>query len=112
MSQYIHVAENEEEEPMEIPSEDDGTLLLSTLNAQFPGSCGLKYRNPESGSMRGIRLSDGRLYPPDGEWTNRIYFAVFPKGRNCGKLRCFHDRIFGVCLTTVDFSRHSLSVCS
>ena len=73
MSQYIHVAENEEEEPMEIPSEDDGTLLLSTLNAQFPGSCGLKYRNPESGSMRGIRLSDGRLYPPDGEWTNRIY---------------------------------------
>lgn len=82
MSQYIHVAENEEEEPMEIPSEDDGTLLLSTLNAQFPGSCGLKYRNPESGSMRGIRLSDGRLYPPDGEWTNRVYFAVFPKDNN------------------------------
>ncbi|KAL5015406.1 hypothetical protein ScPMuIL_009676 [Solemya velum] len=79
MSHYIQVAEDEDDEPMEVPSEDDGTLLLSTLSAQFPGACGLKYRNPESGSMRGIRLSDGRLYPPDGEWSSRIYVVVFPK---------------------------------
>lgn len=82
MSQYIQVAEDESEEPMEVPIEEDGTLLLSTLNAQFPGSCGLKYQNPESGCMRGIRLSDGRLYPPDNEWANRIYMAVFPKDGN------------------------------
>ena len=81
MSRYIQVAENEGEEPMEVPLEEDGTLLLSTLNAQFPGSCGLKYRNPESGSMRGIRLSDGRLYPPDADWANRVYLAVFPRGK-------------------------------
>jgi len=79
MSQYIQVAEEEGEEPMEVPSEDDGTLLLSTLSAQFPGACGLKYRNPDTGAMRGIRLSDGRLYPPDTDWSNRIYVAVFPK---------------------------------
>jgi hypothetical protein len=79
MSQYIQVAEEEGEEPMEVPSEDDGTLLLSTLSAQFPGACGLKYRNPDTGAMRGIRLADGRLYPPDTEWSNRIYVAVFPK---------------------------------
>ncbi|XP_076087017.1 TAR DNA-binding protein 43-like [Mytilus galloprovincialis] len=82
MSQYIQVAEEEGEEPMEVPSEDDGTLLLSTLSAQFPGACGLKYRNPDTGAMRGIRLSDGRLYPPDTEWANRIYVAVFPKSEN------------------------------
>lgn len=80
MSKYIQVAEDENEESMEVPIEEDRTLLLSTLNAQFPGSCGLKYRNPDSGAMRGIRLSDGRLYPPDGEWSNRVYLAVFPKG--------------------------------
>ena len=80
MSQYIQVAAEEDDEPMEVPSEEDGTLLLSTLAAQFPGSCGLKYRNPETGTMRGIRLSDGRLYPPDGKWTSRFYVAVFPKG--------------------------------
>lgn len=82
MSQYIQVAEEEGEEPMEVPSEEDGTLLLSTLSAQFPGACGLKYRNPDTGSMRGIRLADGRLYPPDIEWSNRIYVAVFPKTEN------------------------------
>lgn len=81
MSQYIQVAEEEGEEPMEVPSEEDGTLLLSTLSAQFPGACGLKYRNPDTGSMRGIRLADGRLYPPDVEWSNRIYVAVFPKSK-------------------------------
>ncbi|KAL3861610.1 hypothetical protein ACJMK2_007635 [Sinanodonta woodiana] len=79
MSEYIRVAEEEDEEPMEVPSEEDGTLLLSTLAAQFPGACGLKYRNPDTGTMRGIRLSDGRLYPPDGDWENRIYVAVFPR---------------------------------
>lgn len=81
MSTYIQVTEDENEESMEVPLEDEGTLLLSTLNAQFPGSCGLKYRNPESGAMRGLRLSDGRLYPPDNEWSNRMYVAVFPKGK-------------------------------
>ncbi|KAK3758911.1 hypothetical protein RRG08_033170 [Elysia crispata] len=80
MSQYIHVAENEGDEPMEVPSEDDGTLLLTTLSAQFPGACGLKYRNHDTGTLRGIRLSDGRLYPPDTDWGRHLYIAVFPKG--------------------------------
>ena len=83
MSMYLQVAEDEHEEPIELPAEEDGTLLLSTLAAQFPGACGLKYRNPESGCMRGIRLADGKLHPPDGDWGGFIYIAVFPKGRIC-----------------------------
>ncbi|BFZ23979.1 hypothetical protein BsWGS_27018 [Bradybaena similaris] len=82
MSQYVHVSENEGDEPMEIPSEEDGTLLLTTLSAQFPGACGLKYRNQETGTLRGIRLSDGRLYPPDVDWCRHLYIVVFPKGEN------------------------------
>lgn len=62
MSSYLQVAEDEGEEPIELPSEDDGTLLLSTLSAQFPGTCGLKYRNPESRTMHGV-------------------YCVFPKGK-------------------------------
>ncbi|XP_033754226.1 TAR DNA-binding protein 43-like [Pecten maximus] len=77
--QYIQVAEEEGEEPIEIPSEDDGTLLLSTLAAQFPGACGMKYRNPVSGNFRGIRLSDGKLHPPDGAWGHYVFVVVFPK---------------------------------
>ncbi|XP_034238741.1 serine/arginine-rich splicing factor SC35-like isoform X2 [Thrips palmi] len=78
MSSYLQVAEDENEEPIELPTEEDGTLLLTTLAAQFPGTCGLKYRNPES-RMRGVRLVDGRLHAPDGNWGNNVYFCVFPK---------------------------------
>uniref|UniRef100_A0A0B6ZM06 TAR DNA-binding protein 43 n=2 Tax=Arion vulgaris TaxID=1028688 RepID=A0A0B6ZM06_9EUPU len=79
MAQYIQVVEDESDEPVEIPSEGDGTLLLTTLWAQFPTACGLKYRNPDSGAFRGIRLLDGVLHPPDGVWGNHQYLAVFPK---------------------------------
>ncbi|XP_045127213.1 TAR DNA-binding protein 43-like isoform X2 [Portunus trituberculatus] len=78
MSCYIQVCEDENDEPIEIPTEDDNTLLLSTLVAQFPGACGLKYRHAESRSMRGVRLVDGRLHAPDEGW-NYVFFCVFPK---------------------------------
>lgn len=81
MSCYIQVAEDENEEPMEIPCEDDMGLLLTTLAAQFPGACGLKYRT-ETRSLRGVRLVDGKLLPPDGGWGNMVYMCVFPKGKS------------------------------
>jgi len=77
--QYIQVLEFEGDETIEIPSELDGTLLLTTLSAQFPGACGLKYRNPDTGAFRGIRCMDGVLHAPDGLWGNHQYIAVFPK---------------------------------
>lgn len=89
MSSYIQVAEDEGDEPIELPTEDDSTLLLTTVTAQFPGTCGLKYRNPESRTMRGIRLVDGRLHPPENGWGKAIYFCVFPKGAYFTMIRCF-----------------------
>ena len=41
---YIQVAENEGEEPVELPLEADYTLAMSTLTAQYQGASGLKYR--------------------------------------------------------------------
>ncbi|VVC87946.1 unnamed protein product [Leptidea sinapis] len=78
---YIKVSEDEDEtNAVEIPCELDGTLLLSTLIAQFPGACGLKYRHPESRGIRGIRLSDGKLHPPtEAGWGKHLYLCVFPK---------------------------------
>ena len=77
----IQVAEDENEEPIELPIEEDCTLFLSTLAAQFPGACGLKYRNPDTGNFRGIRLVEGKLHPPEGHWQGFVYTAVFPKGK-------------------------------
>ncbi|XP_021956227.1 TAR DNA-binding protein 43 isoform X2 [Folsomia candida] len=79
MTTYIQVAEDEGEEPIEVPTEEDGSLLLSTLSAQFPSTSGLKFRNPESGGIRGVRLVDGRFHPPENGWGNLVLYCVFPK---------------------------------
>ena len=86
----LFFCENFSEEPIELPTEDsDNSLLISTLAAQFPGACGLKYRNPESRAWRGVRLSDGRLFPPsDTGWGAHVYVSVMPKG-NLGKFHLF-----------------------
>lgn len=77
---YILVQESERDDPMELPCEPDGSLLLSTLIAQFPEATGLKYKNPETGAFRGIRLNDGHLYPPTSSgWGNEKFIVVFPK---------------------------------
>ncbi|XP_070560538.1 TAR DNA-binding protein 43-like isoform X2 [Ptychodera flava] len=79
MAAYIRVAEDEGEEEIEMPLEHDGSILMSTILSQFPGSCGLRYRNPESGGMRGLRVVEGVIHPPDGMWSDTVYLAVFPK---------------------------------
>lgn len=65
---------------MEIPSEDDGTVLLSTVAAQFPGACGLRFRSPVSQCMRGVRLVEGVLHAPENGWANVVYVVNYPKG--------------------------------
>uniref|UniRef100_UPI00358E6FA4 TAR DNA-binding protein 43-like isoform X2 n=1 Tax=Myxine glutinosa TaxID=7769 RepID=UPI00358E6FA4 len=79
MAEYIRVADDENEEPMEIPSEEDGTVLLSTVTGQFPGACGLKYRNSDTRIMRGVRLVEGVLHPPEPGWGNIMYVVSYPK---------------------------------
>lgn len=78
--EYIQVAEEEGDEPIELPIEEDKTMLLSTVQSAAPGSCGLKYRNPENRAIRGLRVIDGRIHPPNQDgWGTHIYFCVFPK---------------------------------
>lgn len=77
---YIKVGDDEESDDcMELPTECDGTILLSTIQAQYPSAIGLKYRN-ESGGWRGMRLSDNRLDPPLEGWGNNDYIVTYHKG--------------------------------
>ena len=81
---YIQVSEDNGP-PVEIPLEEDKTLLLSTLTTQFPRATGLKY-NSESGCMRGVRYSDGRIYPPPDGWQDRVYKIVVSYCKPCAFL--------------------------
>lgn len=85
---YLRVSEDFGEEELEVPLEDDGALLLTTLQSCFPSASGLKFRNPASGCYRAVKLSkidsEMRFVSPgigddgwDSEKTN--YLCVFPK---------------------------------
>uniref|UniRef100_A0A2K5IVP3 Uncharacterized protein n=1 Tax=Colobus angolensis palliatus TaxID=336983 RepID=A0A2K5IVP3_COLAP len=87
MSEYIQVTEDENDEPIEIPSQDDGT---------FPGACGLRYRNPASQCLRGGRLVEGMLPAPDAALTvpqsqdEAFAFVTFADGQMAQSL-CGED---------------------
>ena len=77
---FITVVENEGEEMVELPLEEDKTLSLGTLQGQFPGSSGLKYRSPDTGAWRGLRVSNGVVSQVNNDWSgNHVYVVVYPK---------------------------------
>ena len=45
---FVRVVEHEGGQFMEFPKEDNGSILLSTLQAQFPHAIGLKYKGRHS----------------------------------------------------------------
>ena len=56
MAAYIQICDNiNNGAVIEIPSEKNGTLLLSSVAAQYPGSVGLKFKS-ETGAWRGCRV--------------------------------------------------------
>ncbi len=59
-TQWVGVCESEGDDPIEVPTEPDGTLLLTSITAQFAGTTGLKFRNAKTGGFRGVRCVDGR----------------------------------------------------
>jgi len=73
MCEWVAVVQDEGDEAIEIPTESDGTILISSLTAQFPGVIGLKFRNPETNTLRGIRCSDKQLYPPNQQADSALW---------------------------------------
>merc|ERR1712080_724638 len=69
------VAKDGSDDIMELPREKDGTVLLSTVQAQFPSAIGLKYKSP-SGGWRGIRVENNVLHAPHGGWGDAVYIIT------------------------------------
>jgi len=73
---YVRISEGaESEEVIELPTESDGRLLLTTITAQYPDAIGLRYKS-ESGAWRGMRFIEGALEPPLEGWGYNDYFIT------------------------------------
>ncbi len=81
--QWVAVSERDDDAAVEISTEPDGTLLLSSVTAQFPGCTGLRFRkSATSKALRGVRCHEGVLHPPseeDGWGQDVVYLCVMPK---------------------------------
>ncbi|XP_065567367.1 myosin heavy chain 95F-like isoform X2 [Artemia franciscana] len=66
---------------IELPLEDDDSLLLTTLTSQFPDAIGLTFYCESSQGTRGLKVSEGKLWPPRGGWSNIIYSCTSIKER-------------------------------
>jgi len=77
---FIQVTDDEcaQDGCIELPTEKYGTMLLSTIQAQFPNAIGLKYKTA-TGNWRGIRLSENILDPPFEGWGEIIFQITLPK---------------------------------
>ena len=69
---YIKVSAGEDAEVMEFPKEDDGTVMFSTIQTQYPDAIGIKYKG-SSGAWRAIRAVDNVLAAPKGGWGDKVY---------------------------------------
>lgn len=73
---HVRVAKIEDADTvMEFPSENDGTLTLSTVQSHFPNAIGLKYK-ALSGAWRGLRAVDNIFDPPKGGWGDTVYYIT------------------------------------
>lgn len=76
--QYIKiiVSDVETNEIVELPIENDNTILLSTIQCMVPDATSLGYRNSATNLLRVLRIIDGRVYPEDNKWVERIYLVI------------------------------------
>ena len=63
---------------MELPIEKNGSILLSTIQAQFPSAMGLRFK-VSAGLWRGVRIRDNVLDPPFDGWGDHRYVITTPQ---------------------------------
>ncbi|KAK2702031.1 hypothetical protein QYM36_019344 [Artemia franciscana] len=84
---YISVKSPSCGRTIELPLEDDDSLLLTTLKSQFPDAIGLTFYCESSQGTRGLKLNEGKLWPPREGWSNIIYSCTSIKGKTYMKHR-------------------------
>jgi chromosome segregation ATPase len=82
-------------EAVELPLETDGTLLFSTLQAQFAGAAGLYYTTGGN-QRRAVKYnaSTGLLLPPPDGWADRNYSVSYFNVGAPGKAPCLGVQAF------------------
>jgi len=79
MTDWVKICKTEGAQPVEIETEEDGTILLESVVAHFPGTTTIKYKSPSGTGYRGVKLKDGVINPPNGGWeASPLYIAVNP----------------------------------
>ena len=73
---YISIQDEVTGVSVELPSEKNGTLLLSTIASQFPGTVGLRFKSA-AGTWRGVRITEDKVFdiPLEG-WGSVDYQVV------------------------------------
>lgn len=71
---YVKISDNTSE-IVELPTESDGSLLLSTIKSQFPKAIGLRYKSPKT-TWRGLNVNNDALFPPPDGWGDVEYFIT------------------------------------
>ncbi|CAL4238960.1 unnamed protein product, partial [Meganyctiphanes norvegica] len=79
MNVFITVCSEEGGETIELPTDEDGNLTLSSLESQFSGASGLSYRPEDDEELVSVACSEGCLYPPDEGWEAYIFVCDFPR---------------------------------
>jgi len=74
---YVKVADDFDE-VVEIPTEADGSMMLTSVKAQFPEAVGLRFKS-DAGLWRGVRVNGNILDPPIEGWGETDYFIVLAK---------------------------------
>ena len=65
----------------QIPIDRDGTIPLSTIQAQFGDTAtGLKYKSEKTNKFNNVRLNNGALFQPTGAWGSGLYVVVILAG--------------------------------
>ena len=83
MAQHVRILEHVDAEPVEVPLERNGTLLLSTLVGQYPETVGIRFKS-ETGAWRGVRCVGNVIHAPPNGWGNTDYYIVCDDGYGDG----------------------------
>jgi len=79
MTDWVKICKTEGAQPVEIETEEDGTILLESVVAHFPGTTTIKYKSPSGTGYRSVKLREGVISPPTGGWdASPLYIAVNP----------------------------------
>ncbi|VDO69885.1 unnamed protein product [Haemonchus placei] len=81
-SEFVVVSDSNGD-PMELPTAQDNSLSMATLQASYPGATGLKFKNAKTGALRAVAVdsSGTKMLPPLDGWDDKVFVVIFSNTR-------------------------------